>query len=122
MVEFVRSSLDRTFQMSTTQFLVRVGVTGDIHAESRCLETALAFLKKANLDLIISVGDVVDGLDVVEKRCELLLENNVVTVRGDHDCWFLEGVLRATPHATGAVLSPLIPQNSNTAWPAIDLV
>jgi hypothetical protein len=43
------------------QVLRRVGVIGDIHGESQYLETTLSFFEAADLDLILSVGDIVDG-------------------------------------------------------------
>lgn len=64
---------------------MKYGVLGDIHANLSALETALAGLRAANVDVLISVGDVV-GYGAAPSECiALLRENDVVTVLGNHD-------------------------------------
>jgi len=48
------------------QVLRRIGVVGDIHGESQFLETTLTFVETADVDLVLSVGDIVDGGGDVE--------------------------------------------------------
>lgn len=81
----------------------RVGVVGDIHAEDRSLEVALGFLEHQQVDAKLSVGDVVDGPGDAERCCELLTEAGVLTVRGNHDRWWLTGEMRGLPDATGTL-------------------
>lgn len=73
---------------------------GDIHAEAQFLETALAFLSTLDLDAILSVGDIVDGRGSVDRCCELLAQHRVITIRGNHDRWFLNGEMRNMSDAT----------------------
>jgi putative phosphoesterase len=80
--------------------LERIGIVGDIHAETIRLEIALHFLHKKQVDCILCVGDVVDGLGNVDACCELLRENEVLIVRGNHDRWFTESDMRDLPEAT----------------------
>ena len=80
--------------------LERVGIIGDIHAETVRLEIALDFLHKEQVDCILCVGDIVDGQGNVDVCCELLKESNVIIVRGNHDRWFTERSLRDLPEAT----------------------
>jgi len=77
-----------------------IGVIGDIHAESTRLKTALEFLQSQELDAILCVGDIVDGTGDVDMCCELLEHYQVITVKGNHDEWFLFNKLRDLPDAT----------------------
>lgn len=80
--------------------LERIGIVGDVHAETIRLEIALHFLRKKQVECILCVGDIVDGRGNVDKCCELLQENDVLIVRGNHDRWFTEGTMRDLPEAT----------------------
>jgi predicted phosphodiesterase len=64
---------------------MKYGVLGDIHANLSALETVLACLEAAQVDVLISVGDVV-GYGAAPSQCVALLrEHEVVTVLGNHD-------------------------------------
>ena len=80
--------------------LTKIGVIGDIHAESTRLRKALEFLQTMDLDEILCVGDVVDGTGDVNECCELLREHHVIIVKGNHDEWFLKNTMRDLPDAT----------------------
>jgi len=82
-----------------TDKLRRIGVLGDIHCEDGRLETALRFFKAESLDLICSVGDIVDGFGDPNRAIELLIEYDVVCVRGNHERWLLRGEMRDLPGA-----------------------
>lgn len=87
--------------------LQKLGVLGDIHGEDALLERALAALSREGVDLVLSVGDIVDGPGDVERCCRLLIEQRVTCVRGNHERWLLKGSLRSLPDATDlASLSP----------------
>jgi putative phosphoesterase len=77
--------------------LRRVGVLGDIHCEDGRLETALRFFEGGRLDLICSVGDIVDGPGDPNRTIELLIEHDVACVRGNHERWLLKGEMRDLP-------------------------
>ena len=79
--------------------LRRIGVLGDIHCEDHRLETALRFFKDQRLDLICSVGDIVDGPGDPNRAIELLIEHDVVCVRGNHERWLLRREMRDLPDA-----------------------
>jgi putative phosphoesterase len=80
--------------------LTKIGVIGDIHAESTRLRKALDFLQAMDLDEILCVGDVVDGSGDVNECCDLLREHQVIIVKGNHDEWFLKNTMRDLPVAT----------------------
>lgn len=87
----------------TAARLRRFGCIGDPHAEDRRLARALAHLQGADVDAILCVGDLVDGLGDVDRVVALLRAHDVLTVRGNHDRWFLGGINRELAHATREV-------------------
>lgn len=77
----------------------RVGLLGDVHAEDALLEEALRRFEQAGVARILCVGDVVDGPGDVDRVCDLLVENHVATVSGNHDRWVLTDTVRGLPDA-----------------------
>lgn len=75
----------------------RFGAIGDIHCEDRSLEVTIEFLRERGIDRILSVGDILDGDGDPDRCCALLAEHDVVTVRGNHERWFLAGEMRDVP-------------------------
>ena len=49
------------------------------------------------------VGDIVDGPGDADLTCDILQDKDVVTVAGNHERWFLNGLLRDKPFATQQV-------------------
>jgi putative phosphoesterase len=86
-----------TIDNNKTGGLRRIGVLGDIHCEDDRLETALRFFETRRLDLICSVGDVVDGPGDPNRTSDLLIEHKVACVRGNHERWLLKGEMRDLP-------------------------
>jgi len=87
--------------------LARLGLVGDIHAEDRRLEAALAIFREHDVEQVLFVGDVVDGEGDVDRCCALLASAGAVGVRGNHDRWLLEDRMRTLPHAhSRAMLAP----------------
>jgi predicted phosphodiesterase len=79
--------------------LNRIAIIGDVHACDRRLELLLSQLHAEDLDLVACVGDIVDGPGDPDASAALLRSHGVATVRGNHDRWVLEGVLRDLPDA-----------------------
>lgn len=86
--------------------LRRLGVLGDIHAEDALLARALDALSREGVEVIASVGDVVDGPGDVERCFRLLIERGALCVRGNHERWILAGSLRSLPEATALASLP----------------
>jgi diadenosine tetraphosphatase ApaH/serine/threonine PP2A family protein phosphatase len=64
---------------------LKYGILGDIHANLSALQTALSALERAQVDEVISVGDVV-GYGAAPLACiQLLQERGVHVVKGNHD-------------------------------------
>ncbi len=82
--------------------VTRIGVLGDLHAEDEMLRDALTHFAEVGVDVVVSVGNVVDGPGDADACCALLEENEVVTVLGNHDRWYLGGEKRELPGATPA--------------------
>ncbi|MFN0109924.1 MAG: metallophosphoesterase family protein [Blastocatellia bacterium] len=79
--------------------LKRIGVLGDIHCEDVRLAAALQFFQSQNLDLVCSVGDLVDGPGDPNRTVELLRQFNVVAVRGNHERWLMTNQMRDVPES-----------------------
>jgi putative phosphoesterase len=78
----------------------RLGLIGDIHAEHEALSTSLRSLASLDVDAILAVGDIVDGVGDPNRCCELLSGAGALVVRGNHERWCLEGTMRDLPEAT----------------------
>jgi putative phosphoesterase len=83
----------------TPDKLRRIGLLGDIHCEDLLLETALKFLQAEGVDVVCAVGDIVDGPGNANRAIELLVEHNVLAVRGNHERWLFTGEMRGLPDA-----------------------
>ena len=81
----------------------RVGVIGDIHAETSVLAWALPLLQQQRVEYILATGDVADGprqARGVMQACRMLQDAGVIMVLGNHDRWMLDNVHRDFPDAT----------------------
>lgn len=78
---------------------MRIGLIGDVHQEDLALAWALAWLADEAVDLCVCVGDIADGFGDLDACCELLDSHGVITVRGNHDRWFLAQQMRDLPQA-----------------------
>ena len=88
------------YQSSHQQGLRRIGVLGDIHCEEARLVTALEFFQSQHLDLLCAVGDLVDGPGDPNRTIQLLLEHQVLCVRGNHERWLMAGEMREMAEAS----------------------
>ncbi|HEY0073427.1 MAG TPA: metallophosphoesterase family protein [Abditibacteriaceae bacterium] len=79
-----------------------LGLIGDVHGEDEYLAIAIARLQGLGAEKLLCVGDLCDGRGDVNCVCDLLRENEVLTVRGNHDRWLLSGQARDLPEAISA--------------------
>ncbi|MBK9030599.1 MAG: metallophosphoesterase family protein [Myxococcales bacterium] len=70
---------------------------GDVHAETTRLGHLLARARATAPDAILCVGDIVDGAEDAAACVAQLAEHGVVTVRGNHERWYLDDRALATP-------------------------
>jgi len=63
----------------------KIAFIGDIHGYAPALELALEWCGKENVDLIVGLGDFIDGYDANDKCVQLVKENFAACVRGNHD-------------------------------------
>lgn len=69
----------------------KIGVISDVHGNLQALQAALQYLKEQNCQEIIHTGDVVDiGANSLE-CLQLLLQNSVKCLMGNHDADFVHG-------------------------------
>ncbi len=77
----------------------RLGVIGDVHAEHHRLASAIDFLRDEAVDDIVCTGDIVDGLGCPNHCITLLQQEQIKTVRGNHDRWVLQDKARHVANA-----------------------
>ena len=78
----------------------RVGLIGDLHAEHETLELVLTQLRKLGAETLLQVGDIADGPGDLSRTVALLLQHQVLAVRGNHDRWLLSNQMRDLPYTT----------------------
>jgi predicted phosphodiesterase len=81
------------------QVIRRVGLIGDLHAEDDALAFAIRELRQMGAETLLQVGDIADGPGDLSRTVALLVEHQVLAVRGNHDRWLLGNQLRDLPHA-----------------------
>ena len=81
------------------QVIRRVGLIGDLHAEDQLLELVVKRLRQLGAETLLQVGDIADGPGDLSRTIALLLEHQVLAVRGNHDRWLLGNQLRELPYA-----------------------
>jgi predicted phosphodiesterase len=72
----------------------RLGVIGDVHARLELLERAADALHAIDVDTLVCVGDIYGPGNGTAGCCRLLQERQILTVRGNHDRWFVEAADR----------------------------
>jgi putative phosphoesterase len=92
----------------------RVGLIGDVHGAEPALRQALGFLAmQPGLDAILCTGDlpVRQGKETEPTItcCRILAEAGVLTVRGNHDRWHVEGQRALYPDDAFDFLASLPP-------------
>lgn len=80
--------------------LRRMGVVGDVHCESETLGRALDALDELRVDVILCVGDIVDGPGDADTTLAVLEGRGVQCVAGNHERWLLAGEQRTLDNAT----------------------
>jgi len=89
------------FSRYTVTLPRRIGVIGDIHAQSGRLAAAIDVLRsRGSADCLVAVGDIVDGQGSVDACCDLLIHYGVLAVRGNHERWMFSDQMRAVRSAT----------------------
>lgn len=77
----------------------RLGLIPDVHCEDGYLAIAIKRLKREKVNALLCVGDLADGRGDLNRVCDLLRENDLLTVRGNHDRWLLDSEARDWPEA-----------------------
>jgi len=80
--------------------LRRLGVIGDVHCESETLEQVLDALESMNVEVVLCVGDLVDGPGDADATLAMLEARGVQCVAGNHERWFLAGEQRSLDNVT----------------------
>ena len=70
---------------------MRALLVGDIHTEHELLAAAIAHGVAEGVDLMVSVGDIVDGPGDPVACVALLRRHGFLVVRGNHERWVIDG-------------------------------
>lgn len=77
---------------------MRIAAIADIHGNHMALEAVLADIARIGVDLTVNLGDHLSSPLEAGKTADLLLANEMISIRGNHDRWLLE----KTPDEMGA--------------------
>ena len=80
--------------------IFRCGVIGDVHAEDETLDRVLDALSSMQIESVLCVGDIVDGLGNANATIRSLRDRGVICVAGNHERWFLHSERRSLKNAT----------------------
>jgi predicted phosphodiesterase len=80
-----------------------LGVIGDVHCESETLARVLDAFETMNVEAILCVGDLVDGVGDADATLGMLEARRVQCVAGNHERWFLAGEQRTLENVTPEV-------------------
>lgn len=73
----------------------RTLVIGDIHGGAKALVQVLERASVTHKDKIIQLGDVSDGWSETSECVDILLaQPNLVSLRGNHDCWTYDWIMK----------------------------
>lgn len=67
-----------------------IGVIGDIHGQSNLLQKSINFLQSKNLE-IYCTGDIPGKGPEIDECVNILMNNNIPTIKGNHDDWLQKG-------------------------------
>ena len=69
----------------------KIALFSDIHGNKEALNSIINDIKKENIDEIICLGDTI-GIGPNPKECmDMIIDNNIKTVYGNHELYFLKG-------------------------------
>ncbi|HEY8564710.1 MAG TPA: metallophosphoesterase family protein [Beijerinckiaceae bacterium] len=69
---------------------MRIAVLADIHGNVRALEAVIADLRERRVDRVVNLGDCLSGPLEAADTAALLMRQDWLTVRGNHDRWLVE--------------------------------
>lgn len=64
---------------------MRIAALSDIHSNVYALDAVLTDIRKQGVDVIVNLGDILYGPIAPKATYELLMENELVTIRGNQD-------------------------------------
>ena len=67
-----------------------IGLISDVHATPEPVAEALSIFAKAGVDQVFCAGDIAGYMDDLEQTIKLLVENECLTIMGNHDLLYLD--------------------------------
>ena len=87
--------------------MASIGLISDVHATAAPVREALAHFEQAGVDQVLCAGDIAGYHAEVEETVALLVDNDVRSVRGNHDLRYLEEHCEPADDRTAAYLGRL---------------
>ena len=76
--------------MTRSLAFTRFAAIADIHGNSDALTAVLADIDALGIETIVNLGDHFSGPLAAAETAEILLSRDMLSIRGNHDCWILE--------------------------------
>lgn len=67
-----------------------IGLISDVHASAQPVAEAMAIFEREGVDRILCAGDIAGYMDQLDETIDLLIDNNCLTVMGNHDLQHLD--------------------------------
>ena len=95
-----------------------IAIVADIHGNLPALQAVLKELKQDNISLIYSLGDVAGYYPLINECIELLKENEIMHILGNHDNYLVNNVVcaRSTKVNQSIEYQRSVITNENLLW------
>ena len=67
-----------------------IGLISDVHAAPEPVAEALSIFEKAGVDQVFCAGDIAGYMDELSPTIKLLVDNNCMTIMGNHDLLYVD--------------------------------
>jgi predicted phosphodiesterase len=85
----------------------RFAAIADIHGNADALAAVLADIESQDITSIVNLGDHFSGPLAARETAEMLLDSNIVSIRGNHDRWLMEKTFETMGPSDRAAFSQL---------------
>lgn len=91
----------------------RFAVIADIHSNADALKAVLADISNQRIESIVNLGDHLSGPMAARETAELILANDMMSIRGNHDRWLVENTREDMISIDGAAFDQLEERHLN---------
>lgn len=99
--------------MTGSEF-TRFAVIADIHSNADALRAVLEDIASQDIQSIVNLGDHLSGPMAAHETAELILKNEMLSIRGNHDRWLVENKRKEMSSIDGAAFDEL--EERHLSW------